>query len=68
MSLTQIIQNAVQLFNGQLTGGLVVLCLVGAAIYAMVHHHWGWFWSALGAAGFVVAAPWFVQTVYGVAG
>jgi len=68
MTLVQMIQNALQMVQGQLGIGLMTLIVIASAIYSALHGHWGWFWSALGGAGIVIGAAWFMTTVYGTGG
>ena len=64
MSPIQMINNAAQLFTGQVGGGLILMAIIIGGIIAAFERHWAPLYAAFGGSVFVVGAAWIVQTVY----
>lgn len=64
-SLLTIIQSIATMITSTLGVAIITVCVAFAALRAMIGHHWGYMWSAIGGGAVLISAAWIAQQLGG---
>ena len=65
MSWLTVVQNISQFITGTFGSTLCIIAVAIAGARAMLHGHWGQFWSAIGGGTILMSSAWTINTFMG---